>query len=682
MKRKLTLTPLALLALSILNPPLSSCLAQGTAFTYQGRLNDGASPAGGIYDLRFAIYDLAGGGVQQGNWLTNSATVVSNGLFTVTLDFGNQFPGAARWIEVAVRTNGGGAFTALSPRQALAPAPYAITAGNIVSGGIPSGTYGSLVIFSNDANSFNGAFNGNGGGLTNLNAFTLGGLGAGQFWQTTGNSNTVGGVNFIGTLDHQPLELWSGRLRVLRLEPDTRGDIAGNLIGGSTNNAIEQPGSGGDVIGGGGYLYGPNLIRSNSSGVFIGAGSANQIGPNVNDSFIGAGFGNVVQSPDAAIGGGNNNRIQTNSAYAVIAGGAWNTAQGTTATVGGGYLNSVNGYAATIPGGYVNEATGDYSFSAGQAAHAVHKGAFVWSDASSSSFFYSGSSNQFSVRASGGVRLVTGGAGLTVDGQPVATTNAALLNASQTFSGVNTFNNAVGVNGSLSVNTLAPATTLTVAGDIAMSGGSAAYHNLSLNGGNSAGFLYGSFAALGDGIHLGYNYYADSAGGPHIPNTGGSTSRISAGYGQIILAVGGANAAPSGVRLDANLGGVTVFGTFNNFSDRNGKQDFAPVSPAQILDGVLQLPVSEWSYKTDAATRHIGPMAQDFYSVFNIGTDDKHIAPIDEGGIALAAIQGLNQKLTDELKQKETEMTELRQEVQELKSAVTRLTRKLEGAGR
>ena len=77
----------------------------------------------------------------------------------------------------------------------------------------------------------------------------------------------------------------------------------------------------------------------------------------------------------------------------------------------------------------------------------------------------------------------------------------------------------------------------------------------------------------------------------------------------------------------------------------NVKQDFAPVSPSQILDKVLQLPVSEWIYKADSATRHIGPMGQDFYSAFKIGTDEKHIAPIDVGGVALAAIQGLNQKL-------------------------------------
>ena len=105
-------------------------LAQGTAFSYQGRLNDGPIQASGRYDLRFAIFDRLTNGVQQGPLLTNSATGVSNGLFSVMLDFGNPFSGADRWLELAVRTNGGAAFTTLSPRQPLLPVPYAIYAGN------------------------------------------------------------------------------------------------------------------------------------------------------------------------------------------------------------------------------------------------------------------------------------------------------------------------------------------------------------------------------------------------------------------------------------------------------------------------------------------------------------------------------------------------------------------------
>jgi hypothetical protein len=99
------------------------------------------------------------------------------------------------------------------------------------------------------------------------------------------------------------------------------------------------------------------------------------------------------------------------------------------------------------------------------------------------------------------------------------------------------------------------------------------------------------------------------------------------------------------------------------------KQDFAPINPSQILEKVAQLPLSEWSYKDDPATRHVGPMGQDFYAAFNIGTDEKHIAPLDEGGVALAAIQGLNQKLEEtrsELKHRDAEISELRRAVAEL----------------
>ncbi len=111
--------------------------AQGTAFTYQGTLNDGVASANGSYDLRFAIYAAASTGNPQAGPLTNAATLVSNGRFTVTLDFGAAvFPGADRWLEIAVRTNGGAEFTPLAPRQPITAAPYAITAGT-VTGPIP-----------------------------------------------------------------------------------------------------------------------------------------------------------------------------------------------------------------------------------------------------------------------------------------------------------------------------------------------------------------------------------------------------------------------------------------------------------------------------------------------------------------------------------------------------------------
>lgn len=117
--------PLVLLATA------TSLYAQGTAFTYHGRLNQNGSPATGNYDLRFTIYDAAGGlGIVAGP-LTQGGVGITNGLFTTTLDFGaNIFTGPGRWLEIMTRTNGAATFTPLKPRQLLTPTPYAIHAGS------------------------------------------------------------------------------------------------------------------------------------------------------------------------------------------------------------------------------------------------------------------------------------------------------------------------------------------------------------------------------------------------------------------------------------------------------------------------------------------------------------------------------------------------------------------------
>ncbi|MCC6823363.1 MAG: hypothetical protein IT579_21745 [Verrucomicrobia subdivision 3 bacterium] len=123
---------------SSLSTPLSNAQAQGTAFTYQGRLDEGTNPASGIYDLQFTLYDSSGGPAVVAGPVTNSPTSVSNGLFTATLDFGSDvFTGADCWLDIEVRTNGGGAFTALAPRQKITPTPYAIMSGNL-AGPLPA----------------------------------------------------------------------------------------------------------------------------------------------------------------------------------------------------------------------------------------------------------------------------------------------------------------------------------------------------------------------------------------------------------------------------------------------------------------------------------------------------------------------------------------------------------------
>lgn len=169
MKIRLRHIPVALAVVSALNLQPLPVFAQGTAFTYQGRLNDGGFPATGTYDLRVILYDADIGGSQQGPILTTNGVPVRDGLFTVTLDFGAAFSGGGRWLDIAVRTNGASSFVPLTPRQPVTPAPYAITAGQVISGGLATGTYSSAVTFDNPANSFSGS----GAGLTSISASSL-----------------------------------------------------------------------------------------------------------------------------------------------------------------------------------------------------------------------------------------------------------------------------------------------------------------------------------------------------------------------------------------------------------------------------------------------------------------------------------------------------------------------------
>ncbi|HMZ21853.1 MAG TPA: hypothetical protein PLD20_28230 [Blastocatellia bacterium] len=114
--------------LVLLMSVFSQTLAQTTGFTYQGKLNDGGSPASGAYDLQFKLFDSPAGGVQQGATLSRDDVTVTGGIFTVTLDFGAAaFAGADRFLEISVRAGAStGAYTTLTPRQPITPTPYAI----------------------------------------------------------------------------------------------------------------------------------------------------------------------------------------------------------------------------------------------------------------------------------------------------------------------------------------------------------------------------------------------------------------------------------------------------------------------------------------------------------------------------------------------------------------------------
>jgi hypothetical protein len=116
------------------NAPAIPQAALGTAFTYQGRLDQSGSPASGTYDFRFRLYDDgdAGEGTQLGEVEIGDVSV-SSGLFSVELDFGSAFDtGTATWLEIGVRAGTStGSYTNLSPRQAVNAAPYALYARSI-----------------------------------------------------------------------------------------------------------------------------------------------------------------------------------------------------------------------------------------------------------------------------------------------------------------------------------------------------------------------------------------------------------------------------------------------------------------------------------------------------------------------------------------------------------------------
>ena len=191
-----------------------AALAQ-TSFTYQGVLTSAGQPAQGAHDIRFRLYSVPSGGTPLGGTLCADNGEVTDGLFTVVLDFGGQFTsGATRYLEVETRQDTGlscantSGYTLLSSRQAITAAPIAIyatlagaadTAGNaanlggqpatfftnasnLSSGVVADARLASSVARTNIAQTFTGAmtfsnasssFTGSGAGLTGLNASNL-----------------------------------------------------------------------------------------------------------------------------------------------------------------------------------------------------------------------------------------------------------------------------------------------------------------------------------------------------------------------------------------------------------------------------------------------------------------------------------------------------------------------------
>ena len=623
--------------------------AQGTAFTYQGRLNNGASAANGSFDLTFSLFSVSSGAGQVGSTITNTAITVSNGLFTVALDFGANFPGAGRWLEIGVRTNGNGAFTTLAPRQKITPTPYAITAVNL-AGVVGNNTLGAANSFSTVAGGYGNVSTGNystvGGGLQNTAIGQFATIAGGIYNSNLANYTAIGGgfqnsaSAVFATVGGGNINASSGIYATIGGGEQNISSSDYTVVGGGYNNTSS-----------GQYSVAAGGLQNTSSGLVSTLGGGELNVSSGDHSTLGGGENNQCSGDDAMIGGGRDNICS--NVYATVTGGYANISGGHASAVAGGENNKSTGDFSTIPGGINNSASGVGSFAAGNQAKANHPGTFVWGDWTFADFA-SSAANQFLIRAGGGV-----GIGVTAPQQQLSV--AAGMNIDQNNANNGTIANSL-IFGSFSGEAIASKRTA---------------------GGNQYGL----------------DFYANNVNRMSIANNGNVGIGTNAPseklhvVGNFIRVDGGANEkvymGGDGLGSDAQFGSLNstitdaimynptrgecmnlLAKTFTVCSDRNIKDIAGDVRAEEVLNKVIALPVQRWNYKGENDIQHIGPMAQDFYAAFSLGKDDKHIATVDADGVALAAIQGLNQKLTEELKRRDAENAELKHRLEKLERLI------------
>jgi len=574
---------------------------QSTAFTYQGVLQQNGVPHTGNAEIQPTLWGAVSGGTQLAAHSPATLIVgVTNGLFTASFDFGGTpFSGQSLWLQLDVRTSIG-AFTTLAPRQKLTPAPYAISAMNL-TGTLPASQLPAAAVTNGAAGlTLTGTFSGNGAGLADLSATSVT---SGTLADTRLSANVAlrsGGNTFSG---NQFVN--GGSVGIGTTTPATALHV--RTANGDAEISVEG-GFGPPPIG----FPGRRWTLQSSAGTF-----ASPLAQSFQVVDRTLGLRRMFLGSDGSVALGNE----------VVA--------GTGPSFGLGDHTSANGEGATAMGYY---------------AQAKHDGAFVWADSTSTTPFASTSANQFLVRASGGVGIGTASPGRPLQIGDVNTPNAQgmMRFASRSGTGPSSRTWDIGVpegdqdiggkyysfviddpglgsepevvvrwdTGNVGINKTSPSSKL----DVVSSGGGNAIQGTCINAGASGVYgenlTGGGFGVAGRASNAGIAVYGDNA-----------------------------NAAGWAGFFDGN---VRVTGTLNPPSDRNVKHDFANVDSREVLEKVAALSIQTWAYTNDTrGSRHLGPVAQDFQAAFGLGADDKSIATVDADGVALAAIQGLNQKLED-----------------------------------
>jgi hypothetical protein len=387
------------LLLMLLLMSASAANGQTTTFTYQGQLSDAGVLANGNYDLRFALFDSAAGGPQIGADQSVPAVPVTNGVFTVQLDFGvNAFPGADRFVEIGLHPVGGGSFTTLAPRQQISSSPYAIrtlsaatadalssacvgcvtsaqiqgVAGSKVTGAIPvtSLPAGSGSYIQNSSTQQSGAnFNVDGNGTIGGNLTVAGTLNAnvsGNYIQNATAPQAGANFNISGN------GTAGGTLAGSVVNAGTQYNLFGQrILSADLDNFNLSLGSGGNAntTGTRNHFFGIGAGMSNTSGFknsFVGFNAGNSNTTGTANTFVGDGAGQAstggqLNSFFGEGAGANNTLGSENSFFGESAGGSSTVGdrnsffgQRAGAEVRAGSDNTAIGYGASVGNGLTN----------------------------------------------------------------------------------------------------------------------------------------------------------------------------------------------------------------------------------------------------------------------------------------------------------------------------------------
>lgn len=628
-----------------------SALAQPTStFTYSGRLMQSNAPADGLFNITFTLHSAPTANTPVGNPNTvfRSPVSITNGLFTIPLDFGpDAFSGETRWLELTIGPAGAPPAnnTLLSPRQLLSMVPqttYARKAGAAVTADtatFATRSQGAAVadlatnatlaatatrsVRSDTADTATFATRSQGAAVADLADLAT--------FATRSQGAAVADSAVVAT-------------KSLSLEPGTH------------TNSVNFVNSGNSFSGSGADLTSLNAGQLTSGVVSDARLNSNIARLTANQAFTGNNhFHNrITTGLDFGIPGAITFRPPDGFAYFHIdngpAGGRTN----------GKMRFSYGGSPGDFP---VMTLMQDLRVGIGPTSplHRLHvgepSGAATINSASQRCVVEDG------LTSGRAAFLAVAGPAPAVGSQRVE----VQMEASQSglgFMGTASNHPLAFVTANQSRLAISSAGNLTVNGSGTLSFGAAIGQLVNLVGSLYAVGVQSDTLYFRTGNHFSWHRIGIHSDTAHDPGAGGLELMRLTSPGNL------------------NVRGNVVANSVILSSDRNAKKDFRSVEPQSVLDKLAALPVSEWSYKSDPSVRHLGPMAQDFHAAFGVGPDDRHIATVDADGVALAAIQGLNGKFEDEMERKDDEIASLKQAITDLRRSVEALARKSEGGAK